>query len=60
MKHGQQAHSWAKTIALELDTLMLVEQGFNDCQVTIQGDNTGVTGTFNKVRSHSMPCNDSI
>jgi len=39
---------------------MLVEQGFNDCQVTIQGDNTGVTGTFNKVRSHSMPCNDSI
>jgi len=51
---------WAESIALELAILMLVECGFKDCLITIQDDNTGVIGTFNKGRSRNIPHNDSI
>jgi len=51
---------WAETIALELAIPMIVDQGFNHCWVTLQGDNTGIIGAFNKGRSHNMPHNDLI
>jgi len=51
---------WAESIALELAILILVDRGFTDCWITIWGNNTGVIGTFNKGRSHNIPCNNSI
>ena len=51
---------WAESIALKLAILLLVDHGFKDCLITIQGDNTGMTGTFNKGRSQSIPHNDSM
>ena len=38
---------WAETIALELAVLWLVDAGFNNCNVVVHSDNTGVVGTYN-------------
>jgi len=40
-KHGRDI-SQAKCIALELSVLMIIEQGFINSHVMIQGDNTNV------------------
>src|SRR5882724_6659339 len=51
---------WAKSIALELAILILINRNFVDCTITIHGDNTGVIGAVDRGRSRSIPRNDSI
>ena len=59
-KMGGRDINWAESVALELAVLLQVECGYSDCLITIQGDNTGVIGAFDKGRSRSIPHNDSI
>jgi len=40
--------SWVECIALELAVLIIIKQGIIDCHVMVQGDNTGIIGTFDK------------
>jgi len=51
---------WAKSIALEMAVYILIDCNFTDCSVIIHGDNTSIIGTYEKGRSHNIPCNDSI
>ena len=51
---------WAKSIALELAVLLLVNLNFRDCSIVIRGDNTGVIGAYDKGRSRNVPRNESI
>jgi len=57
---GYRDIGWAESIALELMVLMIIANGFNDCLMLAQGDNTGIIGAFNKGRSQNIPQNKSI
>jgi len=51
---------WAESIALELEVIWLVREGFSDCNIMIHGDNTGIIGAHIKGHSRNAAHNDSI
>ena len=51
---------WAEAIALELAVLWLEQENYTDAKILIQGDNTGVIGTFIRGRSRNILRNDLI
>ena len=51
---------WAKSVALELAVLWVVEESLVDSEIKVRGDNTGVIGAFAKGHSRNVPRNNCI
>ena len=45
---------WVETIALELAVLWLVDVGFNNSNIVVHSDNTGVVSAFNNGQSCNL------
>ena len=51
---------WAESVALELAIYWLIQEGYQDVNITIHSDITGVIGAFSSGHSRNPAHNDSI
>jgi len=51
---------WAESIALELAIYWLIQEGYQNTDVTVYSDNTGIIGAFSNSHSQNQPRNTCI